>query len=73
MELGTRSDGTKVLEKYNIDTTIADDRAFQFRFGSYANGWHDDKGRKGTQGTRQIWYDQIAAGSVFADTDPDQW
>lgn len=66
-------DGTKVLEKFNIDTTIADDRAFQFRVGLYANGWHDDKGMKGTQGTRQIWYDSIAAGSTFADADPDQW
>lgn len=66
-------DGTKVLEQYNIDTTIADDRAFQFRVGLYANGWYDDKGMKGTQGTRQVWVDQIAAGSTFADADPDQW
>ncbi|KAJ5757356.1 uncharacterized protein N7511_006050 [Penicillium nucicola] len=66
-------DGVKVLEEYNIATTIADDRAFQFRVGLYANGWHDDGGMKGTQGTRQVWYDEIAAGSTFADADPDQW
>lgn len=66
-------DGVKVLEKLNIATTIADDRAFQFRVGLYANGWHDDKGMKGTQGTRQVWYDEIAAGTTFADADPDQW
>jgi hypothetical protein len=66
-------DGVKVLEKLNIATTIADDRAFQFRVGLYANGWHDDKTMKGTQGTRQVWYDEIAAGTTFADADPDQW
>ncbi|KAF7596681.1 hypothetical protein BBP40_000604 [Aspergillus hancockii] len=66
-------DGVKVLEKYNIDTTVDDGRAFQFRVGLYANGWYDDKGMKGTQGTRQVWFDEIAAGSTFADADPDQW
>ncbi|KAJ5681430.1 uncharacterized protein N7477_001370 [Penicillium maclennaniae] len=66
-------DGAKVLEQYNIDTTIEDDRYFQFRVGLYANGWHDDKGMKGTQGTRQVWYDQIAAGSTFADANPSGW
>ncbi|KAJ5352401.1 hypothetical protein N7452_001375 [Penicillium brevicompactum] len=66
-------DGNKLLDKRNIATTIDDSRAFQFRVGLYANGWHDDKQMKGTQGTRQIWYDQIAAGTTFADADPDQW
>lgn len=65
--------GTSVLAKYNIDTTVQDDREFQFRVGLYANGWHDDNGMKGSQGTRQVWYDEIAAGSTFADADPDQW
>ncbi|KAI9661161.1 MAG: hypothetical protein M1821_009488 [Bathelium mastoideum] len=65
--------GTKVLEKYNIDTTIEDDRPFDFHVGLYANGWHDDKTLKGTQGTRQVWIDEVAAGSTFADADPDQW
>jgi hypothetical protein len=66
-------DGNKVLEKYNIDTTINYDKEFQFHAGIYANGWHDDGGMKGNQGTRQIWYDQIASGSTFADADPAQW
>lgn len=66
-------DGTKVLERYNIDTTIDDGRYFQFRVGLYANGWYDDKGMKGTQGTRQVWLDEIAAGTTFADADPAQW
>lgn len=67
-------DGVKVLEEYDIDTTIDDgDTAFQFRVGIYANGWHDNGGMKGTQGTRQVWYDQIAIGTTFADADPDQW
>ncbi|KAJ5139000.1 Polysaccharide lyase [Penicillium bovifimosum] len=66
-------DGNKVLDERDLATTIDDDRAFQFRVGIYANGWHDDGGMKGTQGTRQIWYDEIAAGTTFADADPDQW
>jgi len=66
-------DGNKILEKYNIATTIDDSRAFQFRVGLYANGWKDEGTMKGTQGTRQIWYDEIAAGTTFADADPDQW
>lgn len=65
--------GTKVLEKLNLVTTIGDGRAFQFRVGLYANGWYDDKGMKGTQGTRQVWYDEIAAWATFADADPAQW
>jgi hypothetical protein len=65
-------DGNKVLEKYNIDTTINYDTPFQFHVGIYANGWHDDGGMKGNQGTRQIWYDEIAAGSTYADADPAQ-
>lgn len=67
-------DGTQVLDKSNLDTTLnEDDRYFQFRVGLYANGWYDDKGMKGTQGTRQVWIDQVAAGSTFADADPSQW
>ncbi|KAJ5882384.1 uncharacterized protein N7529_001056 [Penicillium soppii] len=66
-------DGNKVLDKSGIATTVDDDRPFQFRVGLYANGWHDDKTMKGTQGTRSVWYDEIAAGSTFADADPDQW
>ncbi|KAI1073711.1 polysaccharide lyase family 20 protein [Whalleya microplaca] len=65
-------DGVKVSETYNIPTTVGDGRYFQFRVGLYANGWHDH-GYQGTQGTRQVWYDQIAAGSEFKDADPDGW
>ncbi|KAJ5972896.1 uncharacterized protein N7479_002814 [Penicillium vulpinum] len=60
-------DGKKVLDEQNISTTVEDDRAFQFRAGLYANGWHDDKQMKGSQGTRQIWYDEIAAGTKLSD------
>ena len=68
-------DGTKKLEQYNIATTVADsqNRAFQFRVGIYANGWHDQGMMVGTQGTRTIHFDQIGAGTVFADADPSGW
>ncbi|GAP85924.1 putative polysaccharide lyase [Rosellinia necatrix] len=65
-------DGEKVTETYNIPTNVGDGRPFQFRVGLYANGWHDS-GYQGTQPTRQVWYDQIAAGSEFADANPDAW
>ena len=66
-------DGTKVLERFNLATTVADDRPFQFRAGLYANGWHDQGYMQGTQGTRQVWYDQIGAGTTFADANPSGW
>jgi len=66
-------DGVKVLEKYNIQTTIDDSREFEWHMGLYANGWHDDGGMKGTQGFRQVWYDNLAIGTTFADADPAQF
>lgn len=66
-------DGTKVLEQHNLSTTVSDDRYLQFRVGLYANGWYDSGYMQGTQPTRSIWIDEIAAGTTFADADPDQW
>ncbi|OWO98524.1 hypothetical protein B2J93_2259 [Marssonina coronariae] len=66
-------DGASVLNRTGIKTTVTDARPFQFRVGLYANGWKDDDGMKGTQGFRQIWFDEIAAGTTFADADPGQW
>ncbi|KAG0650847.1 hypothetical protein D0Z07_2320 [Hyphodiscus hymeniophilus] len=66
-------DGTKVLDAEGVATSVSDGREFQFRVGLYANGWHDDGQMKGTQGTRQVWFDQIAIGTVFADADPAGW
>lgn len=65
-------DGQKVLEQLNLSTTVSDDRYFQFRVGLYANGWHDNGYMQGSQGTRSIWFDEIGAGTTFADADPDQ-
>ncbi|KAL7957874.1 polysaccharide lyase domain-containing protein [Trichoderma compactum] len=67
-------DGNKVYEHYNIATTTNDDYEFAFRVGLYANGWHDDNHQMvGNQGFRQIWYDEVAVGTTFADVDPDQY
>ena len=66
--------GAKRYEVYNVPTTLSNtDVTFQFRVGLYANGWYDDGGMKGTQPFRQVWYDEIAIGTTFADVDPDQW
>ncbi|CAG8958313.1 hypothetical protein HYFRA_00000669 [Hymenoscyphus fraxineus] len=65
-------DGTKVLEKFDVATTVTDGRAFQFRVGLYANAWFDEKRLVGS-GDRQVWFDSIGAGSEFKDADPDQW
>lgn len=66
-------DGTKVLERFNFPTTLQSDKRYQFRVGLYANSWHDDNQMVGTQGTRSVWFDEIGAGTTFADADPDQW
>ncbi|KAI9051621.1 hypothetical protein LZ554_004664 [Drepanopeziza brunnea f. sp. 'monogermtubi'] len=67
-------DGQSVLNRTGIETTVSDPRYFQFRVGLYANGWFDDDGgMKGTQPFRQVWFDEIAAGTKFADADPGQW
>jgi Polysaccharide lyase len=68
-------DGTKVLEKLNTATTIADpaNRTFSFRVGMYANGWHDDGTMIGTQGMRTLYVDQVGIGKAFADADPNGW
>ncbi|KAH8886433.1 hypothetical protein GQ53DRAFT_750697 [Thozetella sp. PMI_491] len=64
--------GTKVVEWYNVATTTLDDFEFEFRVGLYANGWHDNKQMIGNQPFRQVWYDEVAIGTTFADVDPDQ-
>ncbi|KAJ7617113.1 polysaccharide lyase [Roridomyces roridus] len=66
-------DDVKVVERFNISTTVDHTREFQLHVGLYANGWHDDKQMKGTQPFRQVWYDQIGYGTKFADADPDHW
>ncbi|KJZ79164.1 hypothetical protein HIM_01315 [Hirsutella minnesotensis 3608] len=62
--------GKKVVDRGGVPTTIDDDSVFQFRVGLYANGWHDDGYMKGSQGLRQIWFDEIAIGTSFDDVDP---
>ncbi|GKT95673.1 glucuronan lyase a [Colletotrichum tofieldiae] len=63
-------DGNKVLEKFDVSTTVNDDSAFQFRVGLYANSWYDDKKMLGDQGFRQIWFDEIAVDSTYKAVDP---
>ncbi|KAL0465263.1 polysaccharide lyase family 20 protein [Neurospora intermedia] len=65
-------DGTKVVEHYDIKTTLDTNVRFQFRVGLYANAWYDS-GYSGSQPFRQVWFDEIAIGDAFADADPDQW
>lgn len=36
-------DGVKVLQRFNIKTTLDDSREFEFHVGLYANGWHDQR------------------------------
>jgi hypothetical protein len=68
-------DGTKVLEQYNLPTTIADpqNRTYSFRVGMYANAWHDQHTMLGTQGTRTWYTDQVAVGTTYADVNPSGW
>lgn len=66
-------DGNLVLDEQNVATTVSEDVPFQFRVGLYANGWHDDKGMKGTQGFREVFYDKIAIATTFDEADPGKW
>lgn len=66
-------DGVKVVEELGKPTTIAENGDFQFRVGLYANGWSNGGYKSGSQTFRQIWFDEIAFGTDFADADPDQW
>jgi hypothetical protein len=67
--------GAKVLERYGIPTTIADpqNRRYSFRVGMYANAWYDQGYMEGTQGTRNLWFDQIGIGTAYADVNPAGW
>lgn len=65
--------GNKIVERYNVATTVSGNDQFQFRVGLYANGWRDGGNRlEGNQGFRQVWYDEIAVGTTYKDVDPDQ-
>ncbi|KAL8413240.1 hypothetical protein RB594_004751 [Gaeumannomyces avenae] len=69
-------DGEQRLDKQDISTTVVDpgNRAFSFRVGLYANGWHDDEGgMKGSQAFRQVWFDEIAIGTSEAEVQPGSW
>ncbi|KAI8269496.1 hypothetical protein K4K58_001163 [Colletotrichum sp. SAR11_239] len=66
-------DGAKVLEKYDVATTISNDnRKFAFRVGLYANSWHDDNKMVGSQAFRQIWFDEVSVDSTYKAVDPAQ-
>lgn len=72
-EFGAWLNGTQVLDKKGIKTTVLDDnRQFEFRMGMYANAWFDDHKMEGNQPLRQIWIDELGVGSEFKDADPDQ-
>ncbi|KAK5662962.1 hypothetical protein OQA88_6374 [Cercophora sp. LCS_1] len=66
-------DGVKVYEEDDTPTTVNENNPFQFRVGLYANTWNNGNYVPGSQTFKQIWFDEIAFGTVFADADPDQW
>ncbi|KAH7360823.1 polysaccharide lyase-domain-containing protein [Rhexocercosporidium sp. MPI-PUGE-AT-0058] len=66
-------DDAIVVNRTKIRTTVTDGRPFQFRVGLYANSWTSPGKMLGTQGFRQVWFDEIATGTTYKDVDPDQW
>lgn len=64
-------DGVKVLEWFDIATTINKYKVCKFRIGLCASDWHDDSRIKGTRGIRQVKYDKIVQGTTFVDKDGD--
>lgn len=67
-------DGVNSVHQFDLPTTF-DDPTHQFAFhvGIYANGWKDHPPGPNDSDTRQIWFDQVAVGTTFADVDPTQW
>ena len=57
-------DGVKVFEQYNIATTIAEYKPYEFQVGLYSNKWYDDHQLVGTQGFREMWVDRIAINNI---------
>ena len=67
-------DGTLVVDRAGIATTVAENPSFRWSVGLYANGWHDDGGvMVGTQGTRDVFHDHYRIASSFAEANPDAW
>jgi len=67
-------DGTIRVDRSSLATTVAENPAFRWSVGLYANGWHDDGGvMVGSQGTRDVFHDHYRIASTFAEADPDQW
>jgi hypothetical protein len=66
-------DGDRVLAEFGIPTTLDDDRQFEWHMGLYANSWHDQSRMLGNQPFRQVWYDNLAIGTTYADVDPTKW
>ncbi|KAK4186737.1 polysaccharide lyase [Podospora australis] len=66
-------DDQMVVNEQNVATTVKENAAFQFRVGLYANGWHDDKTMKGTQGVRKVFFDKIAIATTKNEADPSKW
>ncbi|KAH7325848.1 polysaccharide lyase [Stachybotrys elegans] len=63
-------DGSRTVSRSGVATTTSDDFTFEFRVGLYANGWFDRPGMVGSQGFREIWMDEIAIGTTYADVNP---
>ncbi|KAF2759391.1 hypothetical protein EJ05DRAFT_344648 [Pseudovirgaria hyperparasitica] len=70
-------DGTKVVNDLGKPSTLNDNgnRQFRFQVGLYANQWFDSNNQAppGGQNFRQVWIDELAIGTTYADVDPAQW
>ena len=57
-------DGNKVFEQYNIATSVAEWKPYEFEVGLYSNKWYDDHVLVGGQGFRELWVDRIAINNI---------
>jgi hypothetical protein len=66
-------DGSVKVDVANVATILKGTKQFTFVAGLYANGWHDDGKMVGTQGTRELYVDQVAIATVYAEANPSDW
>lgn len=66
-------DGVRKLDKENVPTIPNDTTVFNLAVGNYSTSWHDDGYMLGTQGTRDIYIDQVRVADSYAEADPAAW
>ena len=66
-------DGSQTVNVSNVPTIPPTDKNYTFVAGLYADGWHDDGLMEGTQGTRDMLFDNVRVATTYAEAEPASW